>query len=92
VKKKLFIATFVATQLFFIFFHIHKQSQFIKLSYEKQKYEKLAKELAQKKQSILQSLHIAQNRSAIKSYAEQELKMKKVRLDQVKTLHDKHKA
>lgn len=91
-KKKLFMATFVATQLFFIFFHIRKQSQFIKLSYEKQNYEKLTTELAHKKQQLAQSLHVAQNRSSIKSYAENELKMKKVRLDQVKTLHDKHTA
>lgn len=83
-KKKFFLVTFIAVQLFFIFFHIYKQSTVIRLSYDKQKYEKLASELLQQKQELQQSLHIAHARSTIKKYAQTKLAFKPIQLSQVK--------
>lgn len=82
--KRLFLVTFIAAQLFFIFFHIHKQSRVIRLSYDKQKYEKLKSELLEQKQQLEQTLHIAQSRSTIKQYAQTTLALKPMRIDQVK--------
>lgn len=83
-KKRVFLVTFVVTQLFFVFFHIHKQSRIISLSYDKQKYEKLKAELLQQKQQLQQTLHIAHARSTIKQYAETTLALKPMRINQVK--------
>lgn len=83
-KKRIFLITFVATQLFFIFFHIYKQSTIIRLSYDKQKYEKHKADLLQQKQELQQNLHIAHARSTIKKYAETKLAFKPIKLNQVK--------
>ena len=89
-KRKLFFIIFVMVNLFFIFFHIHKQSQIIKLSYEKQKHEKQKTKLTEQKQSIMQALQEARNRLAIKAYALKELNMKPISLDQIKNTEKNH--
>jgi cell division protein FtsL len=85
-KKKFFIAFFIAVQLFLIFFHIHKRSIFIKLSYEKQKYEKQKEQLLERKQQLRQELAAVQDLQTIKKNALTELKMQKIALDQIKAL------
>jgi hypothetical protein len=70
--------------LCFIFFYIHKQSQLIKLSFEKQKYEKHNNKLIERKQQIMQALQEAKKRSHIQEYAQNTLKMEKIRWNQIK--------
>lgn len=69
-KKNAFIFFFCAVQLFLVFFYIFKESQIIKLSYEKQKYEHLKKELLERKKNLIHELHMLKNKQAIKEYAE----------------------
>lgn len=57
----------------------------IKLSYQKQKYEKKKLELAHKKQELTQALHASHDLADIKAFAVQS-KMRKTSLDQIKNL------
>jgi len=85
-KKATFISLFIITHLFFIFFQINKHNQIIKLSYNKQKYENEIKALTQKKQELTQQLCHLQKCSTVQEFAKDELKMSKVKLNQVKKL------
>jgi len=85
-KRSLFISTFIGVHLFFAFFQVHKHSNLIKLSYQKQKHELTRENLIQKKRDLTQQLYALQDRAAIKEFAQQELKMEKVSINQVKKL------
>lgn len=87
-KKKLFIFLFIVVHLFFVFSQIHKQSYFIQLSYEQQKYKKLEIELTEKKQQLLYELQLAQNSNHIKKIASQKLGMQKVALEKFKKISE----
>lgn len=63
----------------------------IKLSYQKQKYEKKKLELAHKKQELTHTLHENRNLADIKTFA-LNAKMRKITLDQVKTIPHEHTA
>lgn len=91
-KKKLFIFLFIIVHLFFVFSQIHKQSYFIQLSYEQQKYKKLEIELIEKKQQLKYELQLAQNSNQIKKNAIQKLGMQKVPLNKIKKLEEILKA
>lgn len=84
-KNNAFILLFFALQLFLVFFYIHHQSEALKLSYQKQKYEKKRLELAHKKQEITHALHASHNLADIKAFA-LNAKMRKIGLDQIKTV------
>ncbi|MBA3954454.1 hypothetical protein H0X48_04000 [Candidatus Dependentiae bacterium] len=86
INKKLFIGFFLVVQVFLIFFHIHKQSSFTTLSYQKQKYEKRKNELIDLKQQLKQALYTAQNLSSIKQFALNTLHMKEIKLSQIKAM------
>ena len=85
-KKNLFIALFFGVNVFFVFFHIHKQSRIITLSYQKQKNEKSRDELIEQKKELQQQLYALRNHALVNNYAHTTLKMEKVRLSAVKTL------
>lgn len=82
-KKNPFIILFFALQLFLVFFYIFKESQIIKLSYQKQKYEKTKKELTEHKKNLTHELHMLKNKNSIKEYARknnmEKLKLKAIR-------------
>lgn len=81
----------MAMQLVLVFFYIYHQNTLIKLSYQKQKYEKKKLVLGQKKQELKQALHAHHDLSAIKDFALQS-KMRKITLNQIKTVPDEHAA
>ncbi len=91
VKKNAFLFTFALLQLFLLFFYIHHQSMVIKLSYQKQKYEKKKLELAHKKQDLTHALHAQHNLADIKAFA-LKAHMRKITLDQVRTVPHEHAA
>lgn len=57
---------------------------FIKQSFAKQKNERLLENLLQKKQSLVNQLHVLKNHSTIKAFAQKKLHMKPVCLHQIK--------
>lgn len=85
-KKKWFIGLFLGVNVFFIFFHIHKQSRLIKFSYQKQKNEIVREELIHQKKELEHQLQALKNHTNISKYAQATLKMEKVRLSAIKTL------
>ncbi len=89
-SNRSFITFFITIHVVFIFLQIHKQSYVIELSYQKQKNEKLKQELTDKKNGLTQELHMVQNRSNIKKYAESSLGMKKISLSQIKKMPDEY--
>ena len=86
-KKSYFIIIFISTHIFFIFFQIHKHSRAIKLSYHKQKGEQKKERLSQKIQELTQRLYEKKERSSIKKFAKNTLNMRKIQLNQIKTIH-----
>ncbi len=84
-KKNYFMSIFIATNLFFIFFQIYHQSNLIKRSLQKQKFEKYYEELLEQKKELKNSLQHLKNRSSIKESA-QKMGMKPVRLTVIKKL------
>ena len=82
-RRVTFVSLFIVTHLFFIFFQINKHNQIIKLSYNKQKYENEFATLTKKKQELVQKLCHLQKYSTIQKFAQDNLKMSKVKLNQV---------
>ncbi len=87
-KKTLFIALFISTHIGFIFLHIHKQMQFVKESFSKQKNEQLLTKLTQEKQAKQNELYALQNKQDVKLYAEKKLALKPVNITQLHRLTD----
>jgi predicted membrane protein len=91
VKKGSFFVLFLAMQILLLFFYIYHQSMLIKLSYQKQKLEKKKLALSQKRQELKQALHAQHDLAQIKDFAVQS-KMRKITLNQVKTVPNEHAA
>ncbi len=88
-KKTAFLTLFIATNISFIFFHIHKHMHFIKQSFRKQRNDRLLAQLEQKKQELTNQLYALQNRTAVKTFAQEKLSLKPILLTQVKRFnHD----
>ncbi len=85
-KKRTFLTLFITTHLIFVGAFINKQSQLIKLSYQKQTYEQTIKTLLAKKQELTNTLHAAHNHQKIKAYATNELHMEPLFLKKIKKL------
>lgn len=86
-KKNTFITIFIAIHVVFIFLQIHKYSQIIKQSYQKQKNELQKNELIQKKQLLTHQLYAMKNRSIVKKFAQESLNMHPINLSQIKKLN-----
>ena len=84
-KKVSFATLFIVIQIFFVVLIIYKQSKKIEYSYEKQRYENKKKKLSQKKKELIEELYRLKSYSSAKKYARSK-KMKKVRLNQIKTI------
>lgn len=88
-KKNIFTPIFIFTQLFFIFFYIYQNSYAIKLSYQKQKQEKQISTLRTKKQKLKQELIYLKDKDVIKKFAQEDLNLQLIKLNQIKKLdHD----
>ena len=85
-KKLAFALIFIGTNLFFIFFHVYKNSKLTEFSFNKQRYEKERTKLQNKKELLTQQLQYLQNRSTIKQFAQNELGMEKIKLSTIKTI------
>jgi hypothetical protein len=63
------VVVFVVVNLLFIFLQIHKQSQFVKLSYLRQRLEKEQENLIKQRNEIIHKIYLQQSRKNIQSYA-----------------------
>ena len=87
--KHSFLFTFIITQLILVFFHIYKYSSLTKLSYVKQKHEKIITELTEQKKELLHTFEQLKKSSAIKKWA-REQGMIPIRLQNIKKIDDLH--
>jgi cell division protein FtsL len=85
-KKYTFITLFIALHLFFIALQIHKQSMFMKNSYEKQRLEQKRKQLYTRKQELEQQIAELHNLDTIKQFAQEQLNMQPIERKQIKKL------
>jgi len=85
-RKQTFITLFIGLHLLFIILQIHKQSMFVKYSYEKQRFEQELKHLRARKQKLEQQLAELHNPDAIKLFAQETLNMRTVQRKQIKKL------
>ncbi|KKP35974.1 MAG: hypothetical protein UR26_C0001G0018 [candidate division TM6 bacterium GW2011_GWF2_32_72] len=85
-KRFLFFILFVFIQISLIFLHIHKNSLFVKESYRNQKLENQKKDLSTLKDRLLEELYEIKSQKNVKKFAQDELKMQKLNLNQVKRL------
>ena len=87
IKKKaltgVVVVIFVATNLLFIFLQIHKQSQFVRLSYNKQRLEKEHESLLKQRNDLVHKLYLQQGRKHVKQYAKDKLGMRSTTVRQV---------
>jgi len=83
-KSNYFIYIFIAVNLLFIFLQIYKQSNFVKLSYKKQRLEKEKDLLIQKRDNLNQKLLELKNPNAVKNAVIRDLNMKRVGINQVR--------
>ncbi|MDR3647112.1 MAG: hypothetical protein P4L22_06235 [Candidatus Babeliales bacterium] len=83
-KSNYFIYIFIAVNLLFIFLQIYKQSNFVKLSYKKQRLEKEKDLLIQKRDNLNQKFLELKNPNAVKNAVIKDLNMKRVGINQVK--------
>lgn len=88
-KRPLFIAIFVGSNIGGILLHIHRQSQTIKLSYILQKLEGERQTFFKQKQELIHTLHTLHDRNFVKNYAQNTLGLKSVKISQIKKInHD----
>jgi hypothetical protein len=74
-----------AVQLFLIFFYIHHRSVCMKLSYTKQRHEKLYAQLCERKNTLARELESFKDQAVIKAYAVAR-GMMPVRLEHIKRI------
>lgn len=84
--KKGFIVLFLGAHITFIVLQIHKHSEHVKLSYQKQKTEREIGTLNKRRDELMQRLHVLKSPEAIKKYAQEELNMEELTLRHIKKL------
>ncbi len=87
-KKSAFLALFIVPNVGFVLLHLHKQSQFIHLSYTKQKIELETGTLAKQKQELTHQLYTLYDRARVLNYAKKELNMTQTKVGQFKKINN----
>ena len=87
-KKISAIVLFFCCNALLIFFEVHKQGQYLKLSYEIQKLQSRLAEVTQQKNELIYSLHKLQQPDIIQNIANKQLSMKPIELKNVKKVTD----
>ncbi len=83
-KKMSAIVLLFCCNALLIFFEVHKQGQYLKLSYEIQKLQAEICTLSKQQSDLIYSLHALQQPDIIKEIAEKKLAMKPIELKNIK--------
>lgn len=81
------IVLFFCCNALFVFFEVHKQGQYLKLSYEMQKLQAEIYNLTKQHHDLIYALHALQQPDAIKEIAQQKLLMKPIELKNITMLN-----
>ena len=87
-KKISAILLFFCCNALLIFFEVHKQGQYLKLSYEIQKLQNVITTLTKEHNDLMYTLHTLQQPDAILKFAEKQLLMKPIELKSVHHVSD----
>ncbi len=87
-KRSWFITLFVSVHILFVLLVIHKQNNFIALSYEHQRKHKRILELQDEKKQLLHEQYALTSHAHVKKFAQTKLGMEPVRITQMKKLGD----
>ena len=90
-KKMSAVVLFFCFNALLIFFEVHKQSHYLKLSYEIQKLQTQLHELVKQKSDLTHALHTYQQPDNIKDIAEKKLSMKSIELKNIKRINETNK-
>ncbi len=77
------VVVFVMINVMFIFLQIHKQSQFVQLSYARQRLEKEKELLLRQRNELVHQLHVKQSRKNVQKYAQEQLGMRESSVSQI---------
>lgn len=89
-KKITLFSFFIIVNLCFVILQIYKQSTIAELSYQLQKKEKIKRNLLAEQHTLEKQLALLQKQETIKQFAEQQLAMKKIALNQIRRLSDEY--
>lgn len=84
-KRMTAIVLFFSCNALLVFFEVHKQGQYLKLSYEIQKLQAEICTLNKQHNDLIYELHALQQPDKIQEVAEKQLGMKPIELKNVKT-------
>lgn len=79
-----FLTIFITTNVLFILLHIHKHTQIVRYEYKKQELEQQINLLSNQKEQLLQTLCTLKSRESIYQYAQHQLNMRPLHLNQIK--------
>ena len=85
-KKISAIVLFFCFNALLLFFEVHKQGQYLKLSYEIQKLQAEVCTLTKEQSNLTYSLHKLQQPDIIQDIAEKKLAMKSIELKNIKSI------
>jgi cell division protein FtsL len=85
-KRSLFITLFVSVHILFVLLIIHKQNNFIALSYENQRTQKRILELQDSKKILLREQYALTSHEHVKKFAQTKLGLEPVKMSQIKRL------
>lgn len=85
-KKTTAILLFLCCNALLVFFEVHKQGQYLKLSYEIQKLQSQIAILNKQHSDLVYSLHAQQQPHLIYEIAEQQMGMKPIELKTIQTV------
>lgn len=85
-KKFSLLIFIICINVLFAFLLIHKQNNKVKLLYEIQKLQKQREELLDIKKSLILQMHKDQQLSTIQTFAQKELAMNSITVNDVKTI------
>jgi hypothetical protein len=77
------LVVFVLVNLIFIFLQIHKQSQFVKISYAHQRLQKEKDHLIRRRNELIHQIHLQQSRKNVQKYAQDQLGMCETNVKQI---------
>jgi len=85
-KQSRFLTIFITTHVLFILLQIHKHTQIVRHSYQKQEFEQQLTLLSEKKEQLTHILCGLKSHEAIHKYAQHELQMKPIKINQIKKI------
>jgi len=85
-KQSRFLTIFITTHVLFILLQIHKHTQVVRHSYQKQEFEQQIALLAEKKEHLTHMLCSLKSHDTIHHWAQTTLKMKPIKLNQIKKI------